>query len=92
MAYGIAVLTTEGLTNLASIRSLRKVHEVTRTNASGSFTVSSAVADRAIPQVQVNDGKDAPSVTISGTTVTYSALSELGNPSTNFTIHFLKMV
>lgn len=92
MAFGISVPTTAGLVDITTIRALRSVYSRTCSGQNGSFTSTSSLLQNVIFHIETLDNKAAPSVTVSGTTVTWTENADAANKSSSFKINFLKMV
>jgi len=92
MAFGIAVPTTAGLIDITTIRALRSVYTRTCNSRNGSFTSTSSLLQNVIFHIETLDNKAAPSVTVSGTTVTWAENEVAADKSSSFRINFLKMV
>ena len=90
MSFGMKAQTTAGFIDLASVRSLQRVATVTETATSGSVAAPAGVtASTCLVLVVVNDTGLPPLVAFSGpTTINWTAAP--ANPSSNFTMKFLR--
>lgn len=91
MAYGLKVRTRAGLTDISSVRSAKFIQNYNLTASQGQFDTPSAEYNdtTSLAFVTANDGKTAPNLIFSGTTIFYK--NEVGTEgSTNFTVTLVK--
>jgi hypothetical protein len=85
MSYGLAIPTTIGVTTLENVRSLQEVYRATKTTASGSQAIpSGAVEANSAVFFEINDGGSPPSISWSGSTLTWTSQPAGLSPTSNF--------
>jgi len=91
MSYGMEILTPNGLESVANLRSFREVYRDTKASTSGSQVIpGGADGDNASVTFEVNDDKNPPTFSWSGSTLSWSAVNFGSGATSDFVLIVLR--